>query len=309
MGKVAELEQENEKLRAKLDQQNIELRDQISLLIGKLDTIFEANVKLRETNNSLSKRIETLEKLLTNKEENDSDKPVQSPRNFAPPKQKYDTLILSDSILRHVLGDLPKVTKTSSVTLKQYEPPREADFRIPTKDSSHPILAGKKVIIPGARCDRLFSEACRLAQNHDFDTIIICVGINHRWGWQHGANDTIADLTDFLAAVKDLFGCRVAYTPILPISSRDEQEKFSLPVSNFTARHIEMIRLINEGVVDFCSKAGIVELVCPPFIMDNDSPMPPRRLLARDGIHLSRNGILAMDHMLWDYFNILYWSK
>ena len=94
-------------------------------LIVKLDSYLAENIKLRELNEALTKntetltkRIETLEQLLSEKNAKEaSSTSIDTPSLpvSSPPAEKtpYHALILSDSMLRHVGGDCPKVTRGS----------------------------------------------------------------------------------------------------------------------------------------------------------------------------------------------------
>ena len=151
--KITELENENADLKAIIDNRNLELeaqnrelKDQLGEVITKLNQILEENLSLRKTNENLAKRVETLETLLSENaisecESAETDEtPVSEPAYTPPEKEKYDTLILSDSIMRHVMKDCPKVTKYSAWRDKWYEPhPIEQDFTIPTKKLQPPI--------------------------------------------------------------------------------------------------------------------------------------------------------------------------
>jgi len=320
--KITELENENADLKAIIDNRNLELeaqnrelKDQLGDVITKLNQILEENLSLRKTNENLAKRVETLETLLSENaisecESAETDEtPVSEPAYTPPEKEKYDTLILSDSIMRHVMKDCPKVTKYSAWRDKWYEPhPIEQDFTIPTKKLQPPIK-GKKVIMPGARCDKLFSEAIRLSQQYTFEAVIISVGVNYRWEWsKEGEGETINNIQEFLEALKIIFGCRIAYAPMLPVSSKNEQDNKSLPVAESTAKLNESIREINSQLVEFCERRNIKQLTCPSFTMDDENPVPNRHLLAKDGVHLNRKGIVEIDHLIMDYLNTLFWD-
>ena len=72
-------------------------------------------------------------------------------------KTHYDCLLLSDSIYRHVGKSIPKTPGPARALYQKL------DIRGVT------IL---KVIIPGARCDRLWSEAVLISATHTFSEII-----------------------------------------------------------------------------------------------------------------------------------------
>ena len=162
MGKVSELEAENADLRniietknVELEKQNSDLKIQLGQVIDKLDKILEENISLRTKNEELTKRIVTLETLLSENvitecdeasEANSTITPCPDTTPFTPqPKQKHHALILSDSIMRHVVKDCPKNKKICRVRKKEFEPhPIEQDFFISTKKSISLLLPEKR---------------------------------------------------------------------------------------------------------------------------------------------------------------------
>ena len=162
MGKVSELEAENADLRniietknVELEKQNSDLKIQLGQVIDKLDKILEENISLRTKNEELTKRIVTLETLLSenvikecdeSSEANSTITPCPDTTPFTPqPKQKHHALILSDSIMRHVVKDCPKNKKICRVRKKEFEPhPIEQDFFISTKKSISLLLPEKR---------------------------------------------------------------------------------------------------------------------------------------------------------------------
>ncbi len=115
--------------------------------------------------------------------------------------QGSQTLIISDSIMRHVGSSCPKKPGDSAPVIDT--------FNI----ASHRV---HKVVVPGARCDRLWSEAVKASHDHpDVQHVIVCVGANypHLYSPKH----TSREIQNMLTAIADLFpNARVACSLILP---------------------------------------------------------------------------------------------
>ena len=261
---------------------------------------------LREQNNLLSGRIETLEILLTG--DNSARSPLTSPstppsqpaETPSPPKEKYNALIISDSIFRHVGADCPK-----KVGVK-----RALERDIPLRLSkSLPLLKVKKVVIPGARCARLFDEASRLSQRYEFEEVVVHVGTNYINDEDCEPMPIFEEIQQFLGALKGAFKSRITFSPILPRVLREEQEYDQRyePLSELTLQTIELCRIINHEVHLFCESNSIGSMICPAFIMDAFDPYPDKSLLSRDGVHLSRKGIVRMENCLFDHLAMKFW--
>ena len=162
----AGLKSENAKLKAviecktsELKQTNVDLKTALGDVVEKLNIILEENLKLRNINDNLEKRVVSLENLLDKKPtqtENEKTINTDPPRvTVSAKKQPYRVLILSDSIFRHVAGDCPKIKGDTRII--------EQDINIPLP-INHPPITAKKIVIPGARCDRLWSEAVHLSK-------------------------------------------------------------------------------------------------------------------------------------------------
>ena len=194
------------------------------------------------------------------------------------PRIYKDVLILSDSIYRHVGSECPKANYPKL-------PAIYSDFEL----GSISIL---KVVCPGARCDRLFSEAALLHRTHEFGQVIIHVGSNYVPRVGDGPpypspSDIASEITDFLTAVEQLLRAGVTFSCILP--RRD------LSVVDF-------INSVMSLVCDFWH--GLDFVWCPLF----------RRyrgrlnlsLLAHDGVHLSRKGAEALYYKVAEHIKYLY---
>ena len=277
-------------------------------VILRLDILLKENSKLQTQNDKLAKRVEILELLLTKKFTSKSisvsTNTVYEPHSvpdFTPEKtqkKKMHALLISDSIFRHVGGDCPK---------KDFPQTIEQDITIPiSKTSSHQPITLKKIVIPGANCDRLFSEAMYYAREYEFEHVYCHVGTNY-----HdllSPEDTSNEISHFLVRIKELFDCPTTYSPILPrIFAHDQQISRSSPISAHSVQLMRQVRDINSDIIETCQRHQIGTMVCPAFIRDC-APVPDRSLLAQDGCHLSRKGVLEMENTLFEHLKVFFWE-
>ena len=242
------------------DLQNIELKNKLDEVLSKLDTILGENLQLRELNAQLCARIDTLENLLNKHASTTIPLPaleVACPDPPPPPvcrtpKKQYHALLLSDSIFRHVGADSPK--KKDDIRGRAIV----RDLPIVFARNQPPFLL-KRVVVPGARCPRLLSEAFALASEYEFEEIIVHCGTNYL-NEDSEIEDTFVEIIEFLRALKDKFQCRVTYSPILPRVSPQEQEPDNhySPLSEFSANTLHAIRIINGEVGIFCEFISVL---------------------------------------------------
>ena len=298
------------------------------------------NAFLREQNSQLAARIESLENTLskraplvsvsTSTEElcstiiPDTCNVAQRPAPVAPElplKTRFHTLVLSDSIFRHVAGECPTQRHSPETCVKfgvsrmPEKIVKDLDFAVTCPDlkehapkpQQHPPLAVKKVVIPGADCDRLFSEAVCLASEFEFEHVYIHVGTNLVDTYRT-VEESITEISDLLESTRKIFGCNVTYSPILPRLLRsDRKQVASAPLSEGSIKLIQCIRLINAGLHKFCNLQGFGQMVCTPFQMAWDYPVPDRSLLAMDGCHLSVKGVEEMQFTLFEHIMSNFW--
>ena len=159
----------------------------------------------------------------------------------------------------------------------------------------------KKIVVPGARCSRLLEEAMRLHQTHVFEEVIVHVGVNHLSDYCDIS--TSEEIQSLLSNLKLHLGCRITWSPILPFVARDEQsfDNRDAPLSDLTLDMIKSSRNINDEIYEHCNRNMIDTMLCPEFIMDPFDPYPNKFLLAKDGTHLNRRGIVAMEHALAEH--------
>jgi hypothetical protein len=236
------------------------------------------------------------------------------------PRIKMNALVLSDSIFRHVAGECPKryyPDKCDLYDIKSLPERIDRDINVfvacqtpkddtPNWQKRDPITV-KKVCIPGADCQRLYLEAVCLAQVYEFEHVYCHVGTNLHD--QLSAEDSAVDISRFLAGIKETFKCAVTYSPILPRLRRQDQRNPLLPISEWTTTLLWALRRINADVYKACEQLKIGTLVCDAFIMDHDEPVPDRSLLAQDGCHLSKKGVVEMEKALIEHIKMSFWES
>ena len=291
-----------------LEAQNHELKCTLDKIVVKLDKILDENISLREHNKALNgrnqalvQRVETLEasQLTANAAIDAVSEPTPAPP--ATPvtiKVPFQALILSDSMLRHVAGDC--LTRRRD-PLNRPTPSRRALVQ----DISHrvsrsqPKLDIKKICVPGARAPRLLQEAVHISRDFSFEAVYVHVGTNSLCDTING--DLVAELEQFLRALKGIFRCAIIFSFILPrITTADKYNEQPRKLSRESACQIEAIRYVNQELADFCDAERFGTLVCEDFEMDEFEPCPDMSLLAKDGLHLSRKGVVAFENALID---------
>ena len=76
--------------------------------------------------------------------------------------------------------------------------------------------------------------------------------------------------------------------------------------SDLSAESLELLNTIdhiNSGIYRFCQKKHFGTALCRDFVMNHSNPSPRKHLLAKDGCHLNRRGIVAMEHSINDAIN------
>lgn len=289
--KIDRLEEENQGLKAALESKS-ELEAKI---IDKLDQILSENHELKQ-------RVLQLENQLSAHVLPPECPPTPSPpaAQQLPPENSYDVLLISDSICRHVGGEVPKAGR--------FQPAINKDIPGPSLAANHPPLRVKKIVIPGATCARLFSQAVELSLQYSFREVVCHVGANYVWGHVNTA-EIANEISAFLDALKDLFSCGVTFSPILPRASADEMkfENRYAPLSAQTLKSLAEIDDINTQVGYFCRSANIDIMLIRSFIMDPYAPYPNKGQLAADGGHLNRKGVLRFEQALNDHLRLKFW--
>ena len=286
------------KFRAANDLQLAAMRAENDRVVAENDGLRAENLKLMERMDQLLKIIEDSPKLQLDDSELDDSTSV--PAESPPPAvacdsfEAYDPfeataeqrriLILSDSILRHVGVECP-VEKPPRPDLlarqRRYSPkkPIIRDFMINNKS-----VSVHKVVIPGARCDRIIVEASLIAQKDAdiYREVLVHVGANY-----DSPATAQREIEDCLVALQQLFpDASITFSEALP----QYDEGYSDAVNN---EFIEMNRRIGE----FCLNRGMRTFGVDAFFIGR-----PRHLYARDGIHIGGRGIDAFNAALRDYF-------
>ena len=211
----------------------------------------------------------------------------------------YDVLVLSDSILRHVHGSIPKAEKEKH--------PLYQDVILDQSVEAASELTVLKCVTPGARCDRLWADAVALSQKHSFREVIVSVGANYipsRQTRRRGqpnfkpAADVIDDICDLLAALNELFQCHVSFMAVPPRVDRT---------------YFNLIQDINAGVDAFCREQWFGVVRVEAFCLDHRGHINEKLFAKTDGIHLAGPGINAVEvaidgYLRQEYFeDFLYW--
>ena len=270
-----------------------DLEEKIDELASKLNPIQEENARLVEENASLrydnsqlvdriTKLISALETLGPLPKETPAITPSSSPAEpediispDEPLNSNSNTLIISDSIYRHVLSSCPK------------QPGQAATITDNIVIGSHTI---RKLVIPGACADRLWAEASSISASDRnlFSNVIVCVGANYT---NKTSIDIAADeISDLLTALGDLFpAAQLAWTVMLPQPHK-----------------MDGIRYVNNIVTDLCHSSNIDLIWDPNFSIIENGDQHVRNHFARDGIHLNRKGIESMTKTVKEYLLSLY---
>ena len=289
-------------------------------ILKKLDEYLAENVKLREINENLSKtlenfreinenlskRVETLENLLAEKNaKTTTTEETQLPPPPPPPSPKiqYDVLILSDSIYRHVGGDTPTKIKPPRTT--SFDPPDWPKWK-QALEQDVPICGSeirlKKVVVPGARASRLWYEASRLALTCNFNQILVHVGTNYLSS-KRDPEEAVDQIQNLLTSLRTLFNCKIVFSLVLPRVARDDALTGPYDLSDDSYDLVESVRFLNDELIDFCRSKNFGTFFCPAFRMNIDDPAPKKHFLSKDGCHLSRRGVVELEHSVFDHLN------
>ena len=258
---------------------------------AQLDALIEEIRSLRETNKLLLSRIDellktiksiptihvpnvtVLEEPVTASDDPDNRSELTHPRSNYEEADPGGILILSDSIFRHVGVSSPKPTKGR-------EGPIIKDFTI---GASTPVT---KVVVPGATCPRLFSEAVGISKQNQFSRVILHVGANYIRN-RVNPERAINEICDLLDSLSGLFPSAIIC--------------FSLVLPQFRGWQLHapaVIARINNGLMDFCCEQGYDIFSVNAFFFNENNLRSVQNLLARDGCHLNKHGIDAFSEAL-----------
>ena len=263
-----------------------------AILNTKIDHLQKENDSLREINGQLIERISDLisaiEKngsLPTAVSSDEPDEPdalndvPTTAVSSSPPESfltKSHTLILSDSIFRHVLTSCPKQPGNRAPIIDKFSLDSKGDHTV------------YKIIVPGADAARLWEAASSIPDRHSFSNVIVSVGANHT----NAQPPDIAsyEIEEFLDAITKLFPtAQVAWSVLLPQPGK-----------------LPGIRHLNNYVSSFCHENNIELIWAQEFSVIINGPEHVRSLFARDGVHLNRKGIelmtAAVKHYIFSHY-------
>ena len=199
----------------------------------------------------------------------------------------FDVLVISDSIYRHVGAACPKKKRDPKLP-SWAQPSIHTQFTMEGKTV-------KKVVVPGARCPRLFSEVASIAQEHSFSEVIVHVGTNYMYTGDQ-PDETADEIVNFLHALSNMMpSSKIPFSQVLPRILCEGPE---------IRETLNAIRRTNELVYDACHyhRHGFIEHVdFRPYRGRID-----RNLLARDGCHLSFNGVAAIERSIREHLLIFH---
>jgi hypothetical protein len=262
-----------------------------SIVASKLEPLQTANDNLKEINSQLLDKLNNLLPARSHEPIAATDPPISTEQSPTPyhdhdyqdfelaVNQGSQTLILSDSILRHIGSSCPKKPGDQG--------PVYDNFHLDAAKQHHV----HKIVIPGARCDRLWSEAVLASRDlPDINNIIVSVGANY----PNSCTPAFAcnEIQDFLSAIARLFpNAQVAWTLTLPQFNRD---------------NLRGIRYLNDQLIKFCELNVIDMIASPEFSLFANNYNSVRSLFAHDGVHLNKEGIKIMESAITNYLFSIY---
>ena len=262
-----------------------------SIVASKLEPLQSANDKLKEVNNQLLSKLNQLLSASSPDIIVATHPPISAEESTNPyHEQNYQdyelvenqgsqTLVLSDSILRHIGSSCPKKPGDQGPVYDEFHLDAAKQHRV------------RKIIVPGARCDRLWSEAVIAARDlPDINNVIVCVGANY----PNTCTPDFAcnEIQDFLSAISSLFpNAQVAWTLTLP---------------QFNRNILRGIRYVNDSLIKFCELNVIDMIASPEFSLYTNNFNSVRSLFAHDGVHLNKEGINIMESAITNYLFGIY---
>ena len=276
---------------AKLSRENEQLRSVNDKLLARIDELLQKFAEKPPPTPSAASSHDTLPSDDSDNDsiyigDSDSD-PDDDPLPISEGSSR--TLILSDSVFRHVGSSCPKVAG--------FRGPIVDNFTLDEVRRDHQV---KKIVVPGARTSRLWEEAARAAADPDnnFDNIIVCVGANYTHSG-HTPNFALHEIQELLTELGNLYPeARISWSLILPqFHSHSEQHYRSL---------LQCIRYVNDEMTDFCDDNGFSVLYVPEFSLFLNDYKYVRNQFAQDGVHLNNWGIKAMTAAVREHILSIY---
>lgn len=273
----------------RFDEQNIKFEK----LFEQNNKLIELLTRVIEENSVLRGKVENLEKIVIDQQNVVVEEVVEDIVDIANvvPKKKFDVLLLSDSIYRHVGIAVPKEARQPNETRQPNPPPIYREFSL-----SQNNVSCLKVVIPGAKAARLYEEAQLLSATHDFKEIILHCGANHlptkltrsQQSHQHLddiRDETLANLYKLHTSVQALFkSAAMTFSPILP-----QLQQNGPPPG--------LVCVINTKMDMFCTRNKFSFL--RPLAFGRHGV---QKLICKDGIHLSFDGVAELTSVLEKHF-------
>ena len=274
--------------------------------------ITQENVQLRQINARLIERVDNLvaivEKnvaLQTTASIPPPPDPVPAPPVEDSPEEAMDPyeaaeghdsiLILSDSIFRHVGIDGPPAKPPVRDLLshqRRYSPKAAIYQDFSVNSFAKEPLPIRKVVIPGARCGRIFLEAQLIARENRerYKTVIVHVGANYVR--THSPFVAQKEIEDLLMEIQCLFpDSFVTFSETLPQYCEQSEDMNS-------AINFDILK-VNVHIKDFCHAHGFGSFGPDVFFSAPDHYV--EKLYAKDGLHLGRRGIDSLYRALGSF--------
>ena len=200
------------------------------------------NTQLMKQNELLLKRIEVLEEKLASQvtvaslvEEciaiAGTSPPESAPEPAPESREVINTLILSDSMMRHVAIDGPSVMKE---------------------------------VIPGAQCDQLFLKFLELEEKYVFRDIVVCVGTNYLSDTSWYTEEIAYEICNFLTALNNRTptSTKVTFAQILPKRGKYNAKHYLGKINEINGTVDEMLQQEEIGFLDYNSYGDIIPINC-----------------------------------------------
>ena len=104
-----------------------------------------------------------------------------------------------------------------------------------------PDVLLKKIVVPGARAARLWSEASFISRTHTFDEVIVHCGTNYLMDPAANDNFITKELCTLIRGFQDLFTFQVTFSQIPPVAHQTNRPRIAVvspslltPASNYS---------------------------------------------------------------------------
>jgi hypothetical protein len=150
-----------------------------------------------------------------------------------------------------------------------------------------------KVILPGARCDKLYWEFLELDKKFIFDEVLISVGTNYISDSQWTGEDVAYELRNFIIAIDNITppSTHVTWMQILPKRGRFVRNAY-----------LPKINLINMFVNNYFYHSSIGTL---NYIKLSGDEIDFGTIICPDGTHLNYRGVDLISEYIVDYLALV----